>query len=125
MKTLDVNAASKFYKHFQFFGFSDGTLVGAASLNGVVMHSLNGESASIANNAAQAALKYGENQLQIHIHAGAGEIEYAVLAVTGDEEDFDADHLVDIAEAVAVDNLPATLNYRFVLDGPAFALLKR
>lgn len=126
MKALDVIETDKIFKHFQFFGFVDGTLVGTASLNGVVMHTLSGESGSIANNAAHSALQYGENELQIRIQSGAGEIEYAVLAVTGDEDDFDADHLVDIAELVAAtDASPITLHYRFVLTGPAYAVLKR
>lgn len=126
MKSLAVIDTDKIYKHFQFFGFVDGTLAGSVSLNGVVMHTLTGESGSIANNAAESALKYGENELQIRIHAGAGEIEYAVLAVTGDEDDFDADHLVDIAELIAATaTSPITLSYRFVLDGPAYAVLQR
>lgn len=126
MKSLAVIDTDKIYQHFQFFGFVDGTLAGTASLNGVVMHTLSGESGSIANNAAQSALKYGENDLQIRIQSGAGEIEYAVLAVTGDEDDFDADHLVDIAELIAAtETNPITLHYRFVLTGPAYAVLKR
>lgn len=126
MQSLDVIDTDKIYRNFQFFGFVDGTLAGTSSLNGVLMHTLGGESGSIANNAAQSALKYGENVLQIRIQAGAGEIEYAVLAVTGDEDDFDADHLIDIAELIAAtEENPITLDYRFVLTGPAYAVLQR
>ncbi|RJQ78698.1 MAG: hypothetical protein C4519_11930 [Desulfobacteraceae bacterium] len=92
MQQLDVMATEKKYKHFQFFGFVDGMLVGAVNLNGTPMHTLSGESGNISNNAAQYAAKYDENVIGVEITRGAGEIEYALPGAAGDEDGFDADH---------------------------------
>ena len=126
MKQLDINEAEKAYKYFQFYGFFDGTLIGMVTLNGVPMHTLKGESGVISNNAAQTAVKHGENVIFVEIAGGAGEIEYALLGASGDEDGFDADHIVDFADAIPPSGpFPWRMDYRFVLDGPAFAVLQK
>lgn len=126
MQNLDVKATEKTYKHFQFFGFVDGTLVGTVTLNGMPMHTLRGQSGNISNNAAQAAAKYGENVISVEITGGAGEIEYALLGASGDEDGFDADHIVDLTDAIPASGpYPWRKEYRFILDGAAFGVLKK
>jgi hypothetical protein len=126
MPQLDVMSTDKPYKYFQFFGFSDGNLVGTVTLNGVPMHTIKGESGSISNNAAQTAAMYGENVIGVEISNGSGDIEYALLGASGDEDGFDADHIVDLTDAIPASGpFPWRKEYRFVLDGPAFAVLKK
>jgi hypothetical protein len=126
MQQLDVMVTEKTYKYFQFFGFADGTLVGTVTLNGVPMHTLRGESGNISNNAAQSAAKYGENVIGVEITNGSGEIEYALLGASGDEDGFDADHIIDLTDAIPASGpFPWRKEYRFVLDGPAFAALRK
>jgi len=126
MQQLNINVTEKTYKYFQFFGFADGTLAGTVTLNGVPMHTLKGESSNISNNAAQSAAKYGENVIKVAITKGAGEIEYALLGTSGDEDGFDADHIVDLTDAIPISGpFPWQKEYRFVLEGPAFAVLKK
>lgn len=126
MQQLNVTATEKPYKYFQFFGFTDGPLVGTATLNGVPMHALPGESSTISNNEAQTAVKYGDNVIRVEITNGAGEIEYALLGATGDEDTFDPDHIIDLIDKIPASGpFPWLKEYRFVLEGPAFAVLKK
>lgn len=125
MQTLTVNAADKRYRYFQFFGFSDGDITGEIRLNGALLHSLQGEPNSIATNAAQTAVKLGENILELVLQSGSGELDYALLAASGPDDDMDPDRIVELQQTVAVaPGQDCQLHYRFVLDGPAFALLK-
>jgi hypothetical protein len=131
MKELPVIKSNKSYKYFQFNGTSVGSLVGEITLNGVVMQKLEGEQAMVSNNAAQHALKYGENVIRFHIQAfakpGPQEVEYAIVGVAANESGnpFDADHIIDIEDDLGkVSPLPATVEYRFKLDGEPFAVLK-
>ena len=125
MQTLAVTTAEKTYRYFQLFGFADGNLTGEVRLNGVVLHELRGESCSIASNAAQTAVKRGENIIELALQSGNGEVDYALLAASGPDDDMDPDRIVELQHAIALaPGQNCQLQYRFVLDGPAFALLK-
>lgn len=125
MQTLAVTTAEKVYRYFQLFGFADGNLTGEVRLNGVVLHELRGESCSIASNAAQTAVKRGENVIELALQSGNGEVDYALLAASGPDDDMDPDRIIELQHAIALEpGQNCQLQYRFVLDGPAFALLK-
>lgn len=126
MQTLPVNAAEKAYRHYQLFGFADGDFIGEIRLNGALLHRLEGKSNSVATNAAQTAVKAGENILELVLQSGSGELDYALLAASGPDDDMDPDRIVELQQSVNVTpGQSYQLRFRFVLDGPAFALLKR
>ena len=129
MEELDVHASPKRYKFFQFLGFSDGHFVGRITLNGIVMHALAGEPGSIAEGAAQQALKYGRNVIKVEIQGVKKPADptftYSILAVDGTEKDFDSDKIVEFeGDLAGVTAFPWTKEYGFTLDGDAFAVLK-
>ena len=131
VKQLKVLQSKKKYKYFQFYGGSYGAVVGEVSLNGVVMQKLDGGQSQTSDNRAQKILHQGENVIRIHIEKFVGpgpqEFEYAILAVAANESGnpFDSDHVVDLQDDLShVSPLPATIEYRFDLKGPAFTVLK-
>lgn len=131
MKTLETIKTDKKYLYFQLYGFSEGSIVGEVRVNGVNLHSLRGEQASIATAEVQKLLKQGDNMIEIHIEKFAGPatqaIEYALLAAAAGEDGdpFSSDHVIDINEDFSnLEMLPATIQYHFRLDGPAYAVLK-
>jgi len=96
----------------------------------MVMQKLEGGQLHTSDNRAQKILHQGKNIIRIHIQKFVGpgpqEFEYAIPAVAANEtgNPFDADHVVDLQDDLSkVSPLPATIEYRFNQQGPAFAVL--
>lgn len=127
---LEVPKNAKRYKFFQFFGMADGKMTGRILLNGALMHEMEGEPTQIATAAAQEALKYGKNSIRVEIQKmsapGSPTLDFAILAVDGNEEDpFDSDRIVELQEDLADASTPWTKDYGFTLEGDSFSSLKK